>query len=90
VRAVIYIDILSDPLHAFVKVGSLVKKYKTVPSLENAKDTFHGLTKSLSSTLIEKWTEEVNKAMRERGNALKIFDVMEKKGMTFHDEGLLN
>jgi hypothetical protein len=66
-------------------VASLLKKYqKAIPRLEDAKASHEGLTKSLDREWVEKWSKEEEKAMKDRGDALRVFDVVEKKGMMFH------
>ena len=58
---------------------SLVRKYKkAVAGLRKTWEAFEGLTKSISSDLIEVWTATEKQAMLEHGDALHIFDVQEE------------
>lgn len=50
-----------------------------MPSLKDASTTHEGLTQTLSQDQITKWTEAYDQAKEDRGDALKIFDVVEKK-----------
>ncbi|MDT7543736.1 MAG: hypothetical protein QOE33_3649 [Acidobacteriota bacterium] len=60
-------------------VRSLVQKHKkAVAGLHKTQEAFEGLTKSISEDLIEEWTASEKQAMRERGDALEIFNVKEK------------
>jgi hypothetical protein len=62
-------------------VGSLLKKYKkAVKGHRDMKTAFNELTETISPNLIEEWTVAEKKAMLERGNLLKIFDVKEDNG----------
>jgi lipid II:glycine glycyltransferase (peptidoglycan interpeptide bridge formation enzyme) len=62
---------------------SLEKKYKkAVPSLDDAKTTHEGLTETLQPDQIAKWTETYDKANKDREDALRIFDVVDKKSRT--------
>ena len=62
---------------------SLQKKYeRAMPSLKDASTTHEGLTQTLSQDQITKWTEAYDQAKEDRGDALKIFDVVEKKSRT--------
>lgn len=66
-------------------VLSLSKKYKkALPRLEEGKESHEGLTRSLADNLVEKWSKMEATAMEDRGDALTVFDVVEKKGWMFH------
>ena len=66
---------------------SLLKKYKkAIPSWQEAKTSHEGLTESLETRLVEEWSQMEEKAMKERGDALTVFDVVEKKGMMLHSD----
>ena len=68
-----------------VTVASLLKKYKkAVKGQSETKKAFEGLTKTLPANLVSDWTTAESKAMIERGDALKIFDVKESKGNYVH------
>jgi hypothetical protein len=68
-------------------VVSLLKKYKkAVRGLADTTAAHEGLTQSLPSELVKKWGEAEQKAMMDRGDALRIFDVVEKKGQFFHPQ----
>jgi hypothetical protein len=59
----------------------LSKKYKrALPRLAEVKASHEGLTGSLEARLVKKWSESEEKAMKEWGDALRVFDVVEKKG----------
>ena len=68
-------------------VGSLAKKYKKgVPAMEESQRVFEELTAALSGDLVEEWKIGEEKAMRDRGDALRIYDVKEVKGRIVQSE----
>ena len=60
----------------------LLKLKKAAKGKRETKVAYDGLTASLDDKLIKVWREQEAKAMRERGDSLKIFQVKEKKGKT--------
>jgi hypothetical protein len=62
-------------------VKALLKKLKkAVKGRWEAKEAYDGLGASIDKKLIEEWRVQEAKAMSERGDALKIFEVQEEKG----------
>jgi hypothetical protein len=62
-------------------VKSLLRKHeKAVDGRRDTKTAFHELTETISPDLIGEWTALEKKAMLERGDLLKIFDVKEDNG----------
>jgi hypothetical protein len=49
-------------------------------AFEESNTAFEKITKSLNPVLIEEWSREEEKAMRERGEALRIFEVKVESG----------
>jgi hypothetical protein len=60
----------------------LNKKLKTAEKgLLTAREAYEDVTASIKTELIEEWGLAEAKAMRERGEALKIFEVEQNKGL---------
>ena len=63
----------------------LNKAVKAVKGKQDMKEAYDGLTYSIAENLIMRWRGEEEKAMRERGDALKIFRVHQEKGAIHHE-----
>jgi len=56
------------------------KLKKALEGLSETRATFQGLTDSLSKEKIQDWNRQEKQALRQRGDALKIYEVQQEKG----------
>jgi hypothetical protein len=76
----IYLFSLSEYLSEIL-VQSILRKWKiAVTQKEDMKNALDELTDRISDDWITEWKKLEEKAMRERGDALKIYDVAETRG----------
>ena len=60
---------------------TLSKKFqKALEGLSETRAAFQGLTDSLSEDKIQDWKRQEKQASRQRGDALKIYEVQQEKG----------
>jgi len=60
---------------------TLSKKFqKALEGLSETRVAFQGLTDSLSEDKIQDWKRQEKQASRQRGDALKIYEVQQEKG----------
>jgi len=61
---------------------TLSKKFqKALEGLSETRVAFQGLTDSLSEDKIQDWKRQEKQASRQRGYALKIYEVQQEKGL---------
>jgi len=61
---------------------TLSKKFqKALEGLSETRAAFQGLTDSLSEDKIQDWKRKGKQASRQRGDALKIYEVQQEKGL---------
>jgi len=61
---------------------TLSKKFqKALEGLSETRAAFQGLTDSLSEDKIQDWKRQEKQASRQRGDALKIYEVQQEKGL---------
>jgi len=61
---------------------TLSKKFqKALEGLSETRAAFQGLTHSLSEDKIQDWKRQEKQASRQRGDALKIYEVQQEKGL---------
>lgn len=61
-----------------------LKYSRAVKGLASTKEAFEALTDSLSPALVEDWSKAEKKAMKLRGDHLRIYDVRITKGTSHH------
>ena len=62
----------------------LLKKYKRAKSgLTETKSAYDRLAESLDAVKVMEWKEQEQRAMEERGDALRIFEVKLEKGESY-------
>jgi len=67
--------------HYFYSSSNTVKKLKkALEGLSETRAAFQGLTDSLSKEKIQDWKRQEKQALRQRGDALKIYEVQQEKG----------
>jgi len=77
---------LHNNLYDFEIVSMLLKKYNcAIKGHETTKLAYDGLTNSLDEAKLNEWRVAEQKAMSERGEYLRIYEVQEKKGATVVD-----
>ena len=80
---IIYIFICMNVSDAFA-VQSIIQRWKkAVIQREEMRSALDELTDRISEEWIEEWKELEERAMQERGDALKIYDIAETQGMLF-------
>jgi len=61
---------------------TLSKKFqKALEGLSETRAAFQGLTDSLSEDKIQDWKRQEKQALRQREDALKIYEVQQEKGL---------
>ena len=66
-------------------VSTLRRKYeKARKGVQSTSVAYREMTSALKGELVEKWKKDEEKAMIERGNSLKIYDVKLPKGMGYY------
>jgi len=67
--------------HGYSSSNALKKVPKCLGRISETRATFRGLTYSLSEERIQDWKRQEKQASRHRGNALKIYEVQQEKGL---------
>jgi len=57
------------------------KFQKALEGLSETRAAFQGLTDSLAEDKIQDWKRQEKQALRQRGDALKIYEVQQEKGL---------
>ena len=68
-------------IHGYSSSNTLKKVPKALEGLSETRAAFQGLTDSLSEDKIQDWKRQEKQALRQRGDALKIYEVQQEKGL---------
>jgi len=68
---------------------TLSSSQKALEGFSETRAAFQGLTDSLSEDKIQDWKRQEKQALRQRGDAVKIYEVQQEKVFEFSSLGLM-